>query len=150
VGVAVARTRPAHQGVALTRWSIPKLAAHLHEIGVAVLSASTLHALLDGAGLSFQRTRSWMWSPDPDFAEKAERILALYRDPPRDGPVVSFDEMGPIQLIPHQGAGWAPIGRPERLRASYGGARVPVQSCFAHFAPPLCARSQSARDDEAG
>ena len=32
--VAVARTRPDHQGVALTRWSIPKLAAHLDEIGV--------------------------------------------------------------------------------------------------------------------
>ena len=117
--VAVARTRPDHQGVALTRWSMSKLAAHLDEIGVAVLSASALRALLDGAGLSFQRTRSWKWSPDPDFAAKAERILALYREPPPDGPVVSFDEMGPIQLIPHQGAGWAPIGRPERLRASY-------------------------------
>jgi transposase len=117
--VTVARTRPDLQGVALTRWSVATLAAHLDEIGVAVLSASALRALLDGAGLSFQRTRSWKWSPDPDFAAKAERILALYRDPPADGPVVSFDEMGPIQLIPHQGAGWAPIGRPERLRASY-------------------------------
>jgi transposase len=117
--VTVARTRPDLQGVALTRWSVAKLAAHLDEIGVAVLSASALRSLLDGAGLSFQRTRSWKWSPDPDFAEKAERILALYRDPPTDGPVVSFDEMGPIQLIPHQGAGWAPSGRPERLRASY-------------------------------
>ena len=27
--------------------------------------------------------------------------------------------MGPIQLIPHQGSGWAPIGAPERLRATY-------------------------------
>jgi transposase len=33
--VAVARTRTDHQGVALTRWSIQKLAAHLDELGIA-------------------------------------------------------------------------------------------------------------------
>jgi len=32
---------------------------------------------------------------------------------------VCFDEMGPIQLIPHQGSGWVPLGWPERLRATY-------------------------------
>jgi transposase len=117
--VAVARTRPDHQGAALTRWSIDKLAAHLEELAIAALSPSALRALLNHAGLSFQRTRSWKWSPDPDFADKAERVLALYREPPADGPVVCFDEMGPIQLIPHHGAGWAPVGRPERLRATY-------------------------------
>ena len=117
--VAVARTRPDHQGVALTRWSVSKLSAHLKRVAIAALSETALRALLNEAGLSFQRTRSWKWSPDPDFREKAERVLALYRDPPRDGPVVCFDEMGPIQLIPHHGSGWAPIGRPERLRATY-------------------------------
>ena len=117
--VAVARTRPEHQGVALTRWSISKLAARLDELGIAALSPSALRALLDGAGLSFQRTRSWKWSPDPDFAAKAERVLALYREAPADGPVVCFDEMGPIQLIPHHGASWAPVRRPQRLRATY-------------------------------
>ena len=101
--IAVARTRPDHQGVALTRWSLPKLAAHLDAIGVAALSPSALRALLDDAGLSFQRTRSWKWSPDPDFAAKAERVLGLYREPPADGPMVCFDEMGAIQLIPHHG-----------------------------------------------
>jgi len=50
---------------------------------------------------------------------KAERVLSLYRARPRGGVVVCFDEMGPIQLIPHQGSGWAPLGRPERLRATY-------------------------------
>ena len=33
--------------------------------------------------------------------------------------VVCFDEMGPIQLIPHHGSGWAAEKRPERLRATY-------------------------------
>jgi transposase len=116
--VAVARTRPDHQGVALTRWSLSKLAAHLAAMGI-VLSEETLRQTLIAAGLSHQRTRSWKWSPDPDFTPKAERVLALYRAKPDDGVVVCFDEMGPIQLIPHHGAGWAPAQRPERLRATY-------------------------------
>ena len=64
--------------------------------------------------------------PDPDFAEKAERVLGFYRHCPENGVVVCFDEMGPIQLIPHQGSGWARIKRPERLRLTYsknGGVR---------------------------
>jgi hypothetical protein len=36
-----------------------------------------------------------------------------------DGPVISFDQMGPISLKPIQGAGWAIRRRPERLRATY-------------------------------
>ena len=53
-------------------------------------------------------------------------MLGLYRQAPKNGPVVCFDEMGPIQLIPHHGAGWAPVGQPQRLRATYnrrGGVR---------------------------
>jgi transposase len=116
--VAVARTRPDHQGVSLTRWSLPKLRAHLAGMGVE-LSEEALRQTLIAAGLSHQRTRSWKWSPDPDFQSKAERVLSLYRAKPEDGVVVCFDEMGPIQLIPHQGSGWAPAKRPERLRATY-------------------------------
>ena len=116
--VAVARARPDTQGVALTRWSLPKLTAHLAGMGV-VLSEEALRQTLSGAGLSHQRTRSWKWSPDPDFTAKAERVLGLYRAKPVDGVVVCFDEMGPIQLIPHHGSGWAAEKRPERLRATY-------------------------------
>ncbi len=116
--VAVARARPDTQGVALTRWSLAKLAEHLAGLGI-VLCEEALRQTLRAAGLSHQRTRSWKWSPDPDFAEKAHRVLSLYRAKPEDGVVVCFDEMGPIQLIPHHGAGWAPETRCERIRATY-------------------------------
>ena len=112
--IAVARARPDTQGVALTRWSLAKLAEHLAGLGI-VLSEEALRQTLRAAGLSHQRTRSWKWSPDPDFAAKAERVLGLYRAKPDDGVVVCFDEMGPIQLIPHHGSGWA---RREALRAA--------------------------------
>lgn len=123
--VAVARARPDSQGVALTRWSLAKLTDHLTGLGI-VLCEETLRQTLRAAGLSHQRTRSWKWSPDPDFAAKTERVLGLYRHCPEDGVVVCFDEMGPIQLIPHHGSGWAQLKRPERLRATYskrGGVR---------------------------
>jgi len=116
--VAVARARPDLQGVALTRWSLAKLAEYLTGLGIE-LSEEALRQTLRAAGLSHQRTRSWKSSPDPDFVPKAERVLGLYRAKPDDGVVVCFDEMGPIGLIPHHGAGWAPQRRPERLRATY-------------------------------
>jgi transposase len=116
--VAVAGARPDTQGVPLTRWSLDRLAAHLAELGV-VISAIHLWRLLAQAGLSFQRTRSWKASPDPDYEAKAARVLELYAAAPLDGPVISFDQMGPISLKPIQGAGWAPRKRPERLRATY-------------------------------
>jgi transposase len=116
--VAVARARPDTQGVPLTRWSLSKLAPHLAGIGILV-SREALRQLLIDAGLSHQRTRSWKWSPDPEFKEKAERVLALYRAKPEGGVVVCFDEMGPIQLIPHHGSGWTARKRPGRLRATY-------------------------------
>ncbi len=116
--IAVERARPDTQGVALTRWSLTKLADHLAAVGI-VLCPEALRQTLRAVGLSHQRTRSWKWSPDPDFAEKAQRVLSLYRAKPQDGVVVCFDEMGPIQLIPHHGSGWAPAKLPERHRATY-------------------------------
>jgi transposase len=98
----------------LVRELLPEEGARLKSI-----SAETLRQTLIGAGLSHQRTRSWKWSPDPEFQAKSERILSLYGEKPAGGVVVCFDEMGPIQLIPHQGSGWAPAKRPERLRATF-------------------------------
>lgn len=117
--VAVAGARPDSQGVPLTRWSLPRLSIYLAAEGIVEVSARHLGALLAQAGLSFQRTRTWKASPDPDYEAKAARILALCEKPPADGPVVSFDQMGPVSLRPTAGAGWAVRGRPERQRADY-------------------------------
>jgi transposase len=116
--VAVAGARPDAQGIPLTRWSLPRLAAHLAGEGIEV-SPRHLGTLLAEAGLSFQRTRTWKASPDPDYEQKAAWILELCEAPPGDGSVVSFDQMGPVSLRPSAGAGWAAKGRPERQRADY-------------------------------
>jgi transposase len=117
--IAVAGARPDDQGVPLTRWSLPRLSVYLAEHGIAEVSFGHLGALLAHAGLSFQRTRTWKASPDPDYEPKAARILALCAAAPPGGVVISFDQMGPVSLRPTPGAGWAPKGRPERQRADY-------------------------------
>ena len=116
--VAIAGARPDTQGVPLTRWSLARLAGYLAERGIEV-SPAHLSRVLAEAGLSFQRTRSWKASPDPEYEAKAERVLALYEAEPGDGPVISFDQMGPISLRPTHASGWAKRGRPERRRATF-------------------------------
>jgi transposase len=117
--VSVAGVRPDQQGVPLTRWSLPRLSIYLADQGIVEVSARHLGALLAQAGLSFQRTRTWKASPDPDYEPKTAVILGLCERPPPGGVVISFDQMGPVSLRPTPGAGWAPRGLPERQRADY-------------------------------
>jgi transposase len=49
------------------------------------LSQEALRQLLIDTGLSHQRTRSWKWSPDPEFRFKAERVLCSTGPNPRTG-----------------------------------------------------------------
>ena len=116
--VAVAGARPDALGVPYTRWSLAKLSRYLHGQGI-VVSPAQLGRILARNGISLQRTRSWKQSPDPDYEAKAARILALYREKPKDGVVISFDEKGPESLCPKHGRGWARRGRPQRHRATY-------------------------------
>jgi transposase len=118
--VVVAGARPDTQGVALTRWSLPRLADHLADSQLIEIRPAHLGRVLAEAGLSFQRTRTWKASPDPDYEAKAARVLELRAGPPQDGGhVIAFDQMGPLSLRPMAGAGWAPRKRPERQRATY-------------------------------
>ena len=145
--VAVAGARPDRLGVPLTRWSLAKLSEHLRGQEIQV-SPAHLGRILARAGLSFQRTKSWKASPDPDYEARAQRVLSLYREPPEDGVVLSFDEMGPVSLCPHHGRGWALKRRPERQRATYSrrhGVRYLVAALDVH-ASYLRARLRPRRD----
>lgn len=116
--VAVAGARPSTLGVPYTRWSLAKLSRYLRGQALEV-SPAHLARILARNGISLQRTRSWKQSPDPEYERKAARILALYREQPANGVVISFDEKGPESLCPKHGRGWARRGRPERHRATY-------------------------------
>lgn len=116
----IALARPRELGCPFTCWSLAKLRDHLVETGVvAELSLEGLRAILAEYGITFQATKTWKASPDPDYEAKKDRILELYDHPPADGRVICFDEFGPLNLQPHPGHGWFPQGQPARLRATY-------------------------------
>ena len=117
--IAVAGARPDTLGAPATRWSLKRLARYLAEQQIVRVSPAHLRRILAAAGLSFQRTRTWKASPDPDYETKAARVIALYRQCPAGGVVISFDQMGPVSLRPHAGSGWAKRKRPERQRATF-------------------------------
>ena len=108
--VAVASARPA-QAVPLTRWSLDRLSVYLteHEL---VISPIHLWRLLAQTGLSFERIRSWKASPDPDHEAEAARILELDEVAPFEGPVISFDQMGPISNVSQNANRWAIASMP--------------------------------------
>lgn len=99
-----ATTRPSKLGQPFTRWSIRKLAAYLREVHGRVIRVGreALRRLLRRRGITFQRTKTWKESPDPDSDAKLDRIeQVLERFPDR---VFAFDEFGPLGIRPTAGS----------------------------------------------
>ena len=117
--VETARTRPRKLGRPFTRWSIRKLAAYLADnpTRVVVIGRERLRVLLARAGITFQRTKTWKESNDPQRDAKLDRIEHVIDKHP--GRVFAFDEFGPLQIRPTGGSCWAPRSRPQRQRANY-------------------------------
>ncbi|MFN2557791.1 MAG: IS630 family transposase [Nitriliruptorales bacterium] len=117
----IALTRPQTLGKPFTTWSVAKL--HEHLVATRVLpsdvSPEAIRRLLRRRGITFQRTKTWKASPDPDFDAKKSRILQLYDHPPAEGRVICCDEFGPLNLQPRGGMGWYRRRRPARFRATY-------------------------------
>ena len=108
------------------RWSLTKLRDYLAEHKHIRLSRETIRQVLKDARISWQNTKTWKHSKDPEFTQKKDRILGLYDHPPPDGRVICVDEFGPLNLQPRPGKGWYPHQKPKRFRATYtrtGGVR---------------------------
>ncbi|MCX5357506.1 IS630 family transposase [Streptomyces sp. NBC_00124] len=117
--VQTATTHPVKLGQPFTRWSLRKLVAYLRRVHGRIIriGREALRSLLARRGVTFQRTKTWKESPDPDREAKLDRIEeVLDRFPDR---VFAFDEFGPLGIRPTAGSGWAPRKRPDRLPATY-------------------------------
>jgi transposase len=116
--VTAATTRPEKLGQPFTRWSLRKLAAYLAGRPRPVaIGRERLRQILRARGISFQRTRTWKESHDPDRDAKLDRIeyvTSAYPDR-----CFAFDQFGPLSIRPCHGACWAPRKHPARLRATY-------------------------------
>jgi len=116
--VTAARTRPEKPVLPFTRWSLRKLAAYLADRPQpVVIGRERLRQILHARGISFQRTRTWKESRDPDRDAKLDRIEYVTSAYP--GRCFAFDQFGPLSIRPCHGTCWAPRKHPVRLRATY-------------------------------
>lgn len=126
--VAVAEKRPVKLGLPFTHWSIRKLAAYVSGRYGRTNAAHTpdrivrigrerVRRILHEHDISFQRTRTWKTSTDPDHDAKLDRIEeVISRFPDR---VFAFDQFGPLSIRPCHGTCWARKKHPDRLPATY-------------------------------
>src|SRR5487761_2605851 len=116
--VTAARTRPEKLGQPFTRWSLRKLATYLADGPRPVrIGRERLRQILHTRGISFQRTRTWKESTDPDRDAKLDRIEHVTSHYPDR--CFAFDQFGPLSIRPCHGTCWAPRKHPVRLRATY-------------------------------
>ncbi len=84
---------------------------------LVVLERERLRQILKAHRITFQRTRTWKDSPDPDFETKLNRIEEVTtRFPDR---CFAFDQFGPLAIRPHHGSTWNRAKHPDRLPATY-------------------------------
>jgi transposase len=114
--VAAATTRPEKLGQPFTHWSLRKLAGYLATAGLRV-GRERLRQILHARRISFQRTRTWKESADPDKDAKLDRIEQVASAYPDR--CFGFDQFGPLSIRPCHGTCWAPRKHPARLRATY-------------------------------
>ena len=114
--VAAATTRPEKLGLPFTQWSLRNLTAHLASRDVRI-GRERLRQILHARKISFQRTRTWKESADPDRDAKLDRIehvTSCFLDR-----CFAFDQFGPLSIRPAHGTCWARQNKPVRLPATY-------------------------------
>ena len=76
---AIACELPARLGLPLSRWSLSELGSHVRSSGLmAAVSDTTIWRWLSEDAIRPWQHRCWIFPRDPDFEEKAGRILDLY------------------------------------------------------------------------
>lgn len=84
-------------------WSLDLLAKHLVDSNLVgpkgSISLETVSYWLRTADLKPHKVRGWLNCKDPNFREKRDAIVELYRNPPDDGELLSVDEKTGIQAL---------------------------------------------------
>ena len=133
--VATAQRAPKRRDDGTATWSLSALRRTLRRKGLSRLGTSTIRRILQDAGSSFQRTRSWcptgtaqrlrkagvVTVVDPETENKRRLIELAYRLAEAAGiSVWCQDEAGPYGTVPYSGASWEQQGQPARLPHEYG------------------------------
>jgi len=125
---ALACEMPAKSGVPLSRWSTADIARYVRSAGVqATMSDKTVWRWLNEDAIRPWQHRAWIFPRDPQFAQKAGRILDLY-ERQWDGKalqegdfVISADEKTSIQARRRCHRTLPPLpGYPMKVEHEYG------------------------------
>ncbi|MFD0816745.1 helix-turn-helix domain-containing protein [Micromonospora zhanjiangensis] len=102
-----ANARPEALGRPFTGWSVRRLADYLtaHAARRIRIGRKRLRQILHQHKITFQRTKTWKESIDPDRDARLARIEYVTAHFPQR--VFAFDEFGPLVIRPQAGAGWA-------------------------------------------
>jgi transposase len=117
--VATATSRPEKAGQPFSHWSLRKLRDYLadNKVRKVKISRERLRQILEANQVTFQRTKTWKESNDPDKEAKLDRIEeVIFSYPDRS---FAFDEFGPLAVHPIKGCCWAKVNKPQRNRANY-------------------------------
>jgi hypothetical protein len=76
-----------------------------------------LRELLHQHDITFQRTKTWKETNDPNAETRLARIEEVTTMFPDR--VFAFDEFGPLTIRPRAGGSWTPAGHPDRLPGNY-------------------------------
>ena len=132
--VATAQREPDRRTDGTATWSLSTLQRALRRGGLLRVGTSTIRRVLQEAGSSYQRTRTWcptgtaqrkrksgvVTVVDPKTEEKRNLIDLAYRIAETMGvPLWCQDEAGPYQAIPQPGQSWQPEGKPRRQPHEY-------------------------------
>lgn len=117
--VATATTRPEKLGLPFTRWSIRKLVQYLGDnpTRTVKIGRERLREVLAKHKVTFQRTKTWKDSNDPERDAKLDRIEFVMEH--HLDRCFAFDEFGPLAIHPVKGCCWAAKKKPQRVRANY-------------------------------
>jgi hypothetical protein len=124
---ALACEIPAIHNVPISRWTASGLGRYVRQSGiVATVSNSTIWRWLNEDAIKPWHYRSWIFPRDPQFAEKAGRVLELYervwnhRTLKEDEYVISADEKTSIQARYRRHATYPAIsGSPMKVEHEY-------------------------------
>ena len=132
--VATAQREPDRRTDGTATWSLSTLQRALRRAGLPRVGTSTIRRVLQAAGSSYQRTRTWcptgtaqrkrksgvVTVVDPKTEQKRNLIDLAYRIAETMGiPLWCQDEAGPYQAIPQSGQSWQPEGKPRRQPHEY-------------------------------
>jgi transposase len=122
---ALACQLPRESGVPLSRFSSAEIAREVVSRGIAAqISGATVWRWLGEDAIRPWQHRSWIFPRDPNFQEKAERVLDLYQGIWKGKPlgpdeyVISADEKTSIQARSRKHAVIAP-GQAESMRVEH-------------------------------